>query len=1419
MRDDLAAVRTGDPGQPEPESLQRYTAQLAALPRSEVPSSDLSDAVDDMVNEVNRVHVLRPDNAARVRAQLPRQASLFSLHPLHLARDLALEMDAHLTVDIAAPDGTARRWWLGPDGRVHAFHPVTFDDRTLTAETAQQAGLLPSELRPDVDAYELNAADLSTLYRTSWARVQTFEQAVSAEIGRRGRRLALLDPKLPGLFDRARGAEAFWRAEAARLTADHAAAQRVVQQIRARLDEVRRRLHELQLAQARVTVEAPVVGEDQQAALEDDIRERKTEQGWLEGNLVIRSRREQSLARDLFSANARLRRAVEALDHIRDLARPANQEDGPELISATIAAVEQRVGLLAPRAAERPRGGIGRAATDRRFRLVRQPAGLSAIAEADEPPPSVRVEQSFAAVPSPGSTATRPAALLPAPPVGDDDASVIPGAPATPGDTEFYAPLPEGPAADLARSLIVLPDGVERPVAARGELVRQLLRVLGNDDVRDRIDRDRVRVVVLPRGVRAAELPELAGLSSLAENAEGCPTGQSRAVTDTSERVVIVPEENLLGEDTGLPGGHAHPEGYSSVTHELAHLVYCFGLSDAQRDLVRAAYAARVEQGSDAPWADGPRRNLDGEPVDNYASTNPEEYFAQTTNAHLGTNHGRDTHTGRERNNGSAWVTEHEPELAPLMQLLYGPQPDTAPGANPVGATRADNDMLSAFRDVISTLAPDSVTTVPPVPSRADDDTARDGEDDLTVLAEDPAGVSAAAHGAVLFDGVRPPTPASAAAPPDYTVPGRYTPEQLAAWAKRWKVSRERLITLAGYEWFNAEAVDGLRRTLRVRSAANLLDLVETIGRIPADIAATTARLGMPHPKDLYRLARRLHADPEHLATVLGGWKTGRSAKRYAPEMASRIAHLHPELAQHSRGHAWLFSLAAHHGLSWQDLQSGHIPFLTRLVSGHVPVLTRLDHDVVAEVVLEHRLAPTDDPGTQAGETEAPPPVHQDAATPRNPAVPVPGTSLPPQPAEYNSSTAQPEPATAAPGPGRSPQDTSEELPDYAAQDRYGSAEVRTWAAFWRVPEERFAGLARYGWFDAAAVEQLRLTLAEEEIGPLLDLIEVIGRVPSDLPRVAASRGIRPPDMYALARDLRVDPFDLDVVLATVRPGESARDVVTRVRGHVDHYYPELAQHPGGYAWLFALATHHRISWVELINHGFLWRLRSDGRGVQILTPVDGFVVRDMVDWHRSGIPRPSDRPAAWESKARRAEVSGDRVGDLSLLAGGLDGFVPAVGEEGAVGSVVGDLSLLAGGLDGFVPPVSGGSVDGEVGSGLGVGGVSGASPVSGGSGVGGVVASEGGGGSLSVPGGGVRGRIRRRPVPPVAGPVPGSVGEGQGGPDGDDLPEAPGPGPFPEGQPPSRSARRRFTDPADEIFNVLTGRGPEASGKPEDGH
>ncbi|NEE39751.1 hypothetical protein G3M53_81975, partial [Streptomyces sp. SID7982] len=147
--------------------------------------------------------------------------------------------------------------------------------------------------------------------------------------------------------------------------------------------------------------------------------------------------------------------------------------------------------------------------------------------------------------------------------------------------------------------------------------------------------------------------------------------------------LIAIGEENLLGEPTDVPGAGIQADGYGALRHELAHAIEEV-LDPADREQIENHYRAKSAEGEATRWPDGPGAN--------YSASNPRDYFAQLTNTYLAVNTGTDLATGSPRNNGADWVRQHDPELLPLLERLYGP------GRSGFLGSQDNPYMLSGFR-------------------------------------------------------------------------------------------------------------------------------------------------------------------------------------------------------------------------------------------------------------------------------------------------------------------------------------------------------------------------------------------------------------------------------------------------------------------------------------------------------------------------------------------------------------------------------------------------------------------------------------------------------------------------------------------------------------------------------------------------
>ncbi|MEK8145830.1 hypothetical protein NKH18_45220 [Streptomyces sp. M10(2022)] len=210
------------------------------------------------------------------------------------------------------------------------------------------------------------------------------------------------------------------------------------------------------------------------------------------------------------------------------------------------------------------------------------------------------------------------------------------------------AALPGPEFAVTAAGLMVqVPAGVDQPVSAGREVRARIATMLHDPQVAATLLKDGSRVVVVPKDEAMTSLDAFRHLRGVAI-ADGRTWDTTRGA---GGKTAAVTEENLLGEVTGLQGHNGYADGYSTTTHEFAHTIHQYGLSDADRRIITAAYQAKKALGTSVQWPDGYRlvdpKDPEGELIDNYSSTNEYEYFAQATNAYLGTNFGNDRTTGQ----------------------------------------------------------------------------------------------------------------------------------------------------------------------------------------------------------------------------------------------------------------------------------------------------------------------------------------------------------------------------------------------------------------------------------------------------------------------------------------------------------------------------------------------------------------------------------------------------------------------------------------------------------------------------------------------------------------------------------------------------------------------------------------------------
>ncbi|WP_158515431.1 hypothetical protein [Kitasatospora sp. MBT63] len=279
---------------------------------------------------------------------------------------------------------------------------------------------------------------------------------------------------------------------------------------------------------------------------------------------------------------------------------------------------------------------------------------------------------------------------------------------------------PQEFARTAARLMVDVDPRVSDHDAARSEAEKNLSQMLQDPEVTATLLKGRAGMYVVPKDVPMTEAAPYRNLRGTEAAGDAGGGRKWEDVRGSGGRRAAATEENLLGEHTTVGGMSHYDDGYSTTTHEFAHTIHRQALGPSDRQLITDSYQAKIDAdhlartfGEESPiqWTDGARRP-DGQNGDNYASRDEQEYFAQVTNAYLGTNHGNDPYTGEPRNNGADWVRANEPDLLPLLERLYGPDPEPI-RANPVD----ENDGLRGLRNLFGDEDP-SGPPRPPAPTR-----------------------------------------------------------------------------------------------------------------------------------------------------------------------------------------------------------------------------------------------------------------------------------------------------------------------------------------------------------------------------------------------------------------------------------------------------------------------------------------------------------------------------------------------------------------------------------------------------------------------------------------------------------------------------------------------------------------------------
>lgn len=231
----------------------------------------------------------------------------------------------------------------------------------------------------------------------------------------------------------------------------------------------------------------------------------------------------------------------------------------------------------------------------------------------------------------------------------------------------FTAPEMARLASDL---ILIAPATCVDRVGARNAAWAMLRVQLANKDIAKTTINGNLTPVIIPRNLLMTDLTQFSALAGTL-TFDGRPWEPTRGVG--YGRYVAMAEENLLGGActatfNGNPVSGSYATGYSTASHEFAHGLHDNVLTSADQTTITTAYNARKALATAAPndtdqWVDGKEGC--------YASQTDHEFFAQLSNAYLGTNTGTDPNTGDARHNGKPWVQSHEPTIYTLLDRMY----------------------------------------------------------------------------------------------------------------------------------------------------------------------------------------------------------------------------------------------------------------------------------------------------------------------------------------------------------------------------------------------------------------------------------------------------------------------------------------------------------------------------------------------------------------------------------------------------------------------------------------------------------------------------------------------------------------------------------------------------------------------------
>jgi hypothetical protein len=165
----------------------------------------------------------------------------------------------------------------------------------------------------------------------------------------------------------------------------------------------------------------------------------------------------------------------------------------------------------------------------------------------------------------------------------------------------------------------------------------------------------KIELHIIPHDKKLTDLPEFESLKGT-KTFDGRDYDELRGVggTKVGDKIrYAVAEEQLIAVE-GKPSGYAL--GFVAG-HESGHIVEQFGLTDKQKETLKAAYDARKTAGG--PWL---------EPAW-YTSSSTGEYFAQSTSAYFG--HPYSTSEEDKKTYTREWLEKNDPAIYELLKSIY----------------------------------------------------------------------------------------------------------------------------------------------------------------------------------------------------------------------------------------------------------------------------------------------------------------------------------------------------------------------------------------------------------------------------------------------------------------------------------------------------------------------------------------------------------------------------------------------------------------------------------------------------------------------------------------------------------------------------------------------------------------------------